>query len=425
MSKNISIEQAIVLAAGESSRFWPLNKKHKSLLKIMGKPLIFYTLKSLKKIGLKNIIIIQGPERDIEKELSSFKEFSSLRIKYLVQSEPKGMGNALWQARNLVKSCFLVLNAERVDIDEIIKESFFKSRQGPFLIGQKTETPELFGVMRLQGNQLLEIIEKPKKGKEPSNIRVLGLYFLKPDFFDFYKKVNKDKYDFEKALSLYAGQKNVRAIILRQKKEIFSLKYPWNLFDIEKYLFDRFLKSKIAKSALISKGAIIKGNVYIGEGSKISGGVLVKGLCYIGDNCLIGNNSIVRDYANIEDNGLVGALAEVTRSIFQKNVHTHSGFFGDSIFAENCRIGAGAVTANVRIDRQQIKSEIKGKKINSQRNSLGVIVGQNSKIGINSSLMPGKFIGSNCLIGPGSLVFENIKDNQIFYTQFKGIKKKK
>ena len=55
--------------------------------------------------------------------------------------------------------------------------------------------------------------------------------------------------------------------------------------------------------------------------------------------------------------------------------------------------------------------------------SLGVIMGENSKVGINCSLMPGKFIGSNCQIGPNSVVFENIEDNTDFYTEFKGIKK--
>ena len=28
--------QAVILAAGESSRLWPLNAKHKSLLRILG-----------------------------------------------------------------------------------------------------------------------------------------------------------------------------------------------------------------------------------------------------------------------------------------------------------------------------------------------------------------------------------------------------
>jgi len=123
----------------------------------------------------------------------------------------------------------------------------------------------------------------------------------------------------------------------------------------------------------------------------------------------------------LENNVLIGAFAEVVRSIFQEDVHIHSGYFGDSIFSRGCRIGAGAITANVRIDRGEIK--VGSKKINTGLNSLGVIMGENTKTGIHCSLMPGVLIGSNCIISPNSIVFENIKDNTSFYTEFKRIKK--
>ena len=122
--------QVVILAAGESSRFWPLNKKHKSLIKIMGKPLIFYTLKALERIGILKVIIIQGVKKDIEKELKQYK--TKIKIKYLVQPRAKGMGNALWQARNLLKDRFLVLNPERVDIEEIVKDTKYKIQDFAF-----------------------------------------------------------------------------------------------------------------------------------------------------------------------------------------------------------------------------------------------------------------------------------------------------
>ena len=63
--------QAVILAAGQSSRFWPLNQRHKSLIKIMGKPLIWYTIQGLKKAGIKETIIIQSPGKDIEEKLKN------------------------------------------------------------------------------------------------------------------------------------------------------------------------------------------------------------------------------------------------------------------------------------------------------------------------------------------------------------------
>ena len=178
------------------------------------------------------------------------------------------------------------------------------------------------------------------------------------------------------------------------EEDSISLKYPWHLFSITKYLLEKNLGKK----------------VYIGKNVKIFKGAVVQGPSYIGDNCIVGNNALIRDYTNLEEGSMVGALSEVTRCIFQKNVHVHSGYFGDSIFGENCRVGAGTITGNIRLDRGEIKE--------TGLSSLGAIVGKETKIGINCSLMPRILIGSNCVVGPGSVAFENIENNKTFYTKF-------
>ena len=419
------IKQAVVLAAGKSTRFWPLNKRRKCLIKIMGKPLILYTLKGLKKIGISEVIIIQGKEKDIEKELKGHKQ--KIKIKFLVQQEPKGMGNALWQARKLLKDRFLLLHAERVDADEIILNTKYKTGNTKYksvLFGRKTKKPQLFGIMKVKGSKVLEIVEKPKKGEAPSNIKVAGIYILEPDFFEFYKKIKKNTYDFEDTLSEYVKKKDIKAVVLKKEEEKApTLKYPWHLFRVERYLFDRFLKGKVEKSAKISKGVVIKGKVYIGENTKVYKNAVIKGPCYIGDDCLIGNNALVREYTNIENNILIGANSEVTRSILQENIHIHLNYIGDSILGKGCRIGAGTITANIRIDKGEIKSVIGGKIIETGLKSLGSIMGENTRAGINCSFMPGVLVGSNCIIGPASLITENIEDNTTFYSKFKEIRK--
>lgn len=418
--------QAVILAAGKSSRFWPLNKRHKSLIKIMGKTLIWWNLKGIERAGIKNVIIVQSPKRDIEKELRNY-QFKNLKIKFLIQKKPLGSGNALWQARNYLEDNFFVLNGDVLNSQEILSliiEKFKKSKAKAILAGQKTKTPELFGMMKLKGDRILEIIEKPKKGKEPSDIKVVGVYFLEPKFFEIYRKIKKHQYDFEDALLEYMKKNEVKLALLKKKEEDTPafLKYPWHLFNLRKYLFDNFLQEKIEKNAQISKNVIIKGKVYIGKGAKIFENALIKGPCYIGENCIIGNNCLIREYVNLENGVMIGANAEVARSIFQEDSSTHSGYFGDSIIGKNSHFGAGCITANVRLDRGEIKSVVKGEKIETGLKSFGCVIGENTKIGIGASFMPGVFIGSNCQIGPNSVVFENIKDNITFYTKFESIK---
>jgi UDP-N-acetylglucosamine diphosphorylase/glucosamine-1-phosphate N-acetyltransferase len=408
--------QAVILAAGESSRFWPLNKRHKSLFYLMGKPLIFYCLKGIERIRkIKEVLIIQSPKRDVEECIKNLK--FNFKIKFLVQKKPLGMGNALFQAKDFLKDYFFVLNGDVLNSEEILKSILgkFKKERKPILAGQKTKTPWLFGMMELKKDRILKIIEKPKKGKEPSDIKVVGVYFLEPSFFKFYEKVKKHQYDFEDALSEYMKEKEVKMALLKksEKETPAFLKYPWHLFNLRKYLFDNFLKSKIEKSAKISKNVIIQGKVYIGKKTKIFEGAVIKGPCYIGENCIIGNNSLIREYTDLENSVMIGAFCEVARSIFQEGSTTHSGYFGDSIIGKNTKIGAGTITSNVRLDRGEIFSEVKGEKIKTGLKSFGTVIGENTFIGTKVNIMPGKFIGSNCFIYPSLLIKENIKDNTI------------
>jgi UDP-N-acetylglucosamine diphosphorylase/glucosamine-1-phosphate N-acetyltransferase len=408
--------QAVILAAGESSRFWPLNKRHKSLFYLMGKPLIFYCLKGIERVRkIKEVLIVQSPKRDVEECIKDFK--FDFKIKFLIQKKPLGMGNALFQARDFLKDYFFVLNGDVLNSDEILKSILgkFEKERKPILAGQKTKTPWLFGMMELKKDRILKIIEKPEKGKEPSDVKVVGVYLLEPNFFKFYEKVKKHQYDFEDALSEYMKEKEVKIALLKKSEEETPafLKYPWQLFDLRKYLFDNFLENKIEKSAKISKNVIIQGKVYIGKKTKIFEGAVIKGPCYIGENCIIGNNSLIREYTDLENNVLIGAFCEVARSIFQEGSTTHSGYFGDSIIGKNTKIGAGTITSNVRLDRGEIFSEVKGEKIKTGLKSFGTVIGENTFIGTKVNIMPGKFIGSNCFIYPSLLIKENIKDNTI------------
>jgi len=416
--------QAVILAAGESSRFWPLNSKHKSLLRIMGKPLIWYTIDGLRKIGVKDIVIVQSPNRKVEEDLKTLP-FGIENVQYAIQREPKGMGDAIMSAKDHIKGQFFVLNAGRIDCQDIAALMLEKSRQTGakmVLAGQETKSPWLYGVARLDGDKLLEVVEKPAEGKEPSNIKITGVYLLDNKIFGHIENVlgsaNHNE-EFEVAMSLYAKENDSRIVILDKDYSSVSLKYPWHLFDANKYLLDKFLtKKSIARSAWIAKNAIIEGNVVIGENCKIYEGAVVKGSCFIGDNSIIGNNSIVRDYCDLENGAMVGALCEVGRTIFQPDVHVHSGYFGDSILSSGVRVGAGAITANVRIDRGAISARVKKEKngvkvlakVDTGLKSLGTIVGENAKIGTRATIMPARFIGKNCQVGPAVVVTRNMDD---------------
>ncbi|MBI4035130.1 MAG: hypothetical protein HY381_01920 [Candidatus Chisholmbacteria bacterium] len=71
--------------------------------------------------------------------------------------------------------------------------------------------------------------------------------------------------------------------------------------------------------------------------------------------------------------------------------------------------GAGALTANFRLDQQPIKD--------TGRTKLGAIIGSGSRIGVNASLMPGVKIGAQSFVGPGAVLSQDLADHQACFTQ--------
>ena len=93
---------------------------------------------------------------------------------------------------------------------------------------------------------------------------------------------------------------------------------------------------------------------------------------------------------------------------------------------ENCNLGAGTITANLRLDKGNISVIIKGKKEDSKRRKLGAIIGEGVETGIGVLIMPGIKIGKGSWIGAGTIVNENIPENSIFFgTQNYTLKRKR
>jgi bifunctional UDP-N-acetylglucosamine pyrophosphorylase/glucosamine-1-phosphate N-acetyltransferase len=89
----------------------------------------------------------------------------------------------------------------------------------------------------------------------------------------------------------------------------------------------------------------------------------------------------------------VGNAVEVKNSaIMSGSKIGHLSYVGDSVIGEGCNFGAGTICSNLRHDKGNIKSFIKGERVDSGRRKLGVIMGDNVMTGINTSIYPGTVI---------------------------------
>ncbi len=419
---------AVILAAGDSSRFWPLNQKHKSLTKVLGKPLLCYLIDELKLSGINEVIVVQSKKREPEKAISECGIEKYKEIKYAVQPAPLGTGDALLRAEKFVEGGqFFVLNADDNGIEGYVKlivEKRQKSKSRMFVLASETKIPWLYGILKIEDRQLTEIIEKPALGKEPSNLKNDNFFFFPKEFFSYLKKVPSHPYSLIYAINLYLKSYPSEAVKLDH--ETLSLKYPWHLFPImAAKLNSPAFKKFVSKSAIIGKNVIIKGKVSIGANAVIGDNTVINGPVYIGDNCQIGVSNVLRGPVDLEAGVKTGAFCEIKNCLIGKETHLHSGYIGDSIIGENCRFGAGFVSANRRLDRKNIQSVVKGEKVDTLLGSFGFSCGNNVCFGVSSSAMPGVLIGSDCLVGPGTVVKENLADKTLHYPEIRCINKKR
>ena len=402
--------QTVILCGGNSSRFWPLGQdKHKSFSKICGKTLLEYTIDSASKIT-KDIIIVKRP--DFNEKAIDFEKYrkKEIHISFAEQKNPGGMGNALLCAKKQINDDFFLVFPNHFACDTLMKKMLDNK---DVLLGKKTTTPQLYGIFEFKNNKPKKIVEKPAKGKEPSDTRIVGLYHLSKEFLNILDNQKPSEYNFEEALNILLESNKVEVKII--KEELNSIKYPFHLLAIKNSIFDSFLKPGISKSAKIAKSAIIGKNVYIGKNTILMEGAIVKNNVYVGDNCIIGNHSVVRDYTNVEDDVVVGAHSEIKNSVIYSGTSIHRSYIGDSVIGQNCRFGAGCITSNRLFRKQGIRPQIqcfieaKKKHINTGITSLGIICGDDIDVGTNVNFMPGVLIESNARVMPNSMVKENIK----------------
>lgn len=399
--------KVVLLAAGRSERMSPITDK--TCLPFLGTPLICHQVQQLRETGFDDICIVTSSHN---KDIIS-QHCPNCEI--VIQTEETGMKGGVLAAKPYIsQEPFVVLSANDIMDSSAYKRLFETIELGVdgAIVCQKVDRYFPGGYVEVtQSGHIQTIVEKPGAGNEPSNLVNLVLHFHRDAvrFFDVLESTKSDKDDlYECALGQLFQEKQYTAIAYSDFWQ--PIKYPWHIFDAMNY----FLKNiepngYIASSAKISDHAVIKGPVYIDEGVRVMEHATISGPAYIGKNSIVANNALVRD-TMIGENCVVGYSTEIARSYLRSNVWTHSNYVGDSIIDNNVSFGAGSITANLRLDEQEMNVAIKGVKTSTGRNKIGSIIGPNVRVGVQSSIMPGVKIGANSVIGPGLSLFTDVPE---------------
>ena len=186
--------------------------------------------------------------------------------------------------------------------------------------------------------------------------------------------------------------------------------------NLQKKIRNKFIKQGVkmidpntvyfSKDTKIGKNVTIEPYVVIGSKVKINSNVKILSFSHIEGVVIHKNVSVgpfcrLRPGTILEKNSKIGNFVEIKKSKIKKNSKVnHLSYIGDTKVGMSANIGAGTITCNYD-----------GFKKNK------TVIGNNSFIGSNTSLVAPVKVGSNSTIGAGSVITQNVKDGNLSLTR--------
>ncbi|WP_422484903.1 UTP--glucose-1-phosphate uridylyltransferase GalU [Gudongella sp. DL1XJH-153] len=223
----MKVRKAVIPAAGLGTRFLPATKAQpKEMLPIVDKPTLQFIIEEAVDSGIEEILIITGRNKssienhfdksvELEMELERTGKDDMLEevrkitdmanIQYIRQKEPKGLGHAIYCAKNFIdEEPFAVLLG-----DDIVQSKKPCLKQMIEVYDEYKTT--ILGVQEVPHNdvnkygiidgmyiedriyKVKSLIEKPSIQDAPSNIAILGRYIINPAIFKAIEETEPDK----------------------------------------------------------------------------------------------------------------------------------------------------------------------------------------------------------------------------------------
>ena len=430
----------IILAAGKGTRM--KSNKPKVLHEVAGKPIISHIIDKIlsirNNISIDRISVVLGKE---SRDIKFYIENNYKDIDIIIQNNQLGTADAVLAAESTFKNykgkliilCGdtpLITSKLLLDLRKLSKNF----RLG--LSGFKAINPKGYGRIVLNNaNQVSTIIEENDANNSQKKIDLCNSGMYVADTKLLYSLLSKVKFNSKnKEMYLtdiiYIANKDNIEIGITYNKEVESLGVNdrKGLAMAEKEM-QNILREKAMKKGVtlispetvffsidtkISKDVYIGPNVVFGPGVTIGEGVRIEAFCHlegvtIKKNCTIGPFARLRPGTILEESSKIGNFVEVKKSKIKKGAKVnHLSYVGDSDIGSNVNIGAGVITCNYD-------------GINKNKTTIG----NNSFVGSNVSLVAPLKVGSNALIGAGSVITKDVSNNTLAVERNKQVTIKK
>ncbi len=220
------VRKAVIPAAGLGTRFLPATKAlAKEMLPIVDKPTLQFIFEEALKSGIEDILVVTNKaKRSIEDHFDSNFELeynlkekgkddllklvddaTAIRLHFIRQSYPKGLGDAVLQAKAFVgNEPFVVMlgddlmditDEQAVPITKQLIDDYEATHASTIAVMPVPhESVSSYGVIAPHGEgvnglySVEQFVEKPKPEEAPSDLAIIGRYLLTPEIFSILEK---------------------------------------------------------------------------------------------------------------------------------------------------------------------------------------------------------------------------------------------
>ena len=216
------VRKAVIPSAGLGTRFLPATKAlAKEMLPIVDKPTIQFIVEEALKSGIEDILVVTGKsKRSIEDHFDSNFELeynlehkgktdllklvndtTAINLHFIRQSHPRGLGDAVLQAKAFVgnEPFVVMLGDDLMDINndkavpltkQLINDYETTHASTIAVMPVPHEEVSSYGVIAPQGEgidglySVETFVEKPAPENAPSDLAIIGRYLLTPEIFN-------------------------------------------------------------------------------------------------------------------------------------------------------------------------------------------------------------------------------------------------